>query len=313
MKRLLFIVLLVTLATFTSFGQGRKSRLMVIPADDLLKRLNCYIEKKDKGATLIERNYLKAYADLIELRFACAGIAEKFADKGFQIEDLEQSLKAIEDDKIKDDVQDLQSDALTQILNVVRPDVILELSYQLQTSGASNRLTFLLAAKDSYTRKVIATIAKPGLETLETDVPTLLTEQVELNMGNFLNRLSEHGADMMENGRTIQLTVRLEGAADFSLDDNCGATDKRYDQILEDLIETHKKEGSDSPNMLPNATGKQLQFTNIRIPYVDPKTKRGLSARNWVDLLMKDLQKSCAVKIKNTSQGLGEGRMVLTR
>ncbi|GAB4051829.1 DUF6175 family protein [Spirosoma litoris] len=313
MKNFLLNVLLFSLIGLTSFAQGRKSRLMVIPADDLLKRLNCYSEKKVQGVTVVERNYLKAYSDLIDLRFACAAIAEKFAEKEFPLEDLEQTLKAIDDEKIKDDVQDIQTDALTQVLNQVRPDVILELSYQLQKGPSTNRLTFLLAAKDSYTRKVIATIAKPGLETLDADVPTLLTEQVELNLENFLTRLSQHGADIEHNGRTIQLTVRLEGAADFSLDDNCGSSDKRYDQMLEDIIDAHKKEGSDSPTMLPNATGKVIQFTNIRIPYVDLKTKRGLSARNWVDILQKDIQKMCGIRARNTSQGLGEGRLILTR
>ena len=119
------------------------SKIMVIPADDLLKRLNCLTEKNVQGQTVYERNFQKAYIDQIDLRFVASAIADKFNKAGFQqLEDLEQAMKNMQDDAIEDEMRDVQTDALTQVLNRIRPDVVLELSYVLQKGAMTNRLTF---------------------------------------------------------------------------------------------------------------------------------------------------------------------------
>lgn len=294
-------------------AQGIKSRLMVIPADDLLKRLNCLKPKTVNGVTFLERDYQKAFIDQIDLRFACAAIADQFAKQGFPLEDLEQSLKELQNTNIASDIRDLQTDALTQVLNQIRPDVILELSYQLQKSNATNRLTFVLAAKDSYTNKVIKAIANPGLSSLEDNISVVLTEQVANNMNGFLDGLNKHGEDVETNGRTIKLTVSMAGNADFDLSEDCGTTGEPYRETLLNMIEKYKQPGSESPNTKPGETDKLVQFTNIRIPYLDTKKKRGISARDWVNSLRTDLQKMCGVKVKNASQGLGDGHIILSR
>ncbi|MFN8348854.1 MAG: DUF6175 family protein [Spirosomataceae bacterium] len=312
-KYFLMVIACLGLLRVACAQQGTRSRLMIIPADDLLKRLKCYNEKVVQGQKVAERDYLKAYSDLIELRFVNAAIAQKFVDAGFPpLEDLEQALKNITDEGIQNDIRGVQTDAITQVLNNVRPDVILELSYQLQQGAVSNRLTFLLVAKDPYTTKVIATISNPGSQTTETDVPTMLAEQVENNLKNFTDALNRHGADVQANGRTLRLSVLVDGNADFDLEDDCGSTGKAFIDVITDVVEVHKKKESETPNP-GTPTGKRVQISNIRIDYIDPVKKRGLSARDWTNYVIKDIQKTCGVKAKNISQGLGDARMILSR
>ncbi|QMW01720.1 DUF6175 family protein [Spirosoma foliorum] len=294
-------------------AQGIKPRLMVIPADDLLKRLNCLKYITINGVTFLERDYQKAFADQIDLRFACAAIADQFAKQGFLLEDLEHSLKELHNTNITSDIRNLQSDALTQVLNQVRPDVVLELSYQMQKRNATNRLIFVLAAKDSYTNKVIKAIANPGLASLEDNVPVLLTDQVLNNMNTFLNGINEHEEDIQTNGRTIKLMVSIAGSTEFELSNECSTTGVPYRDMILTLIEKYKQPDSESPNTKPGETDKLVQFINIRIPYLDTKKKKGISARDWVNLMQADLQKICGVKVKNASQGLGEGHIILSR
>ena len=314
MKKLLNCVLLVFFFIEVNAQKGTSSKLMIIPADDLLKRLNCLTEKTIQGQRVVQRDYLKAYTDLIDLRFVSGAIAQKFVDVGFApLEDLEQSLKNLEDGKIIDQVKDVQTDAMTEILNRVRPDVILDLSYKLQEGGVSNRLTFSLVAKDSYTAKVIATIANPGMQTAETDVPTMLAEQVENNLNNFTDALGRHAKDVQENGRSIKLTVNVDGNADFDLEDDCGTTGQPYIDVVMDIIEKYKKKDSETPNSGNGTTGKRMEISNIRIDFIDPAKKRGLSARDWTRYVVTDIQKTCGVKAKNVSQGIGDGRIILSR
>ncbi|GHB88902.1 hypothetical protein GCM10007390_51270 [Persicitalea jodogahamensis] len=286
--------------------------MMVIPADDLLKRLNCLTEQNVQGQTMYVRNYQKAYIDQIDLRFVSGAIAGKFEKAGFPpLEDFEQALKTAQDDAIRDDIREVQTDAITQVINQVRPDVILELSYILQKGGMTNRLTFSLVAKDSYTSKVIATIANPGMQTAETDVPTLLVEQVENNLKNFTDAIVRHAADVRKNGRTIRLLVSVDGNADFDLEDDCGTTGEQFIDIIMNSVEAHRKKDSETPNGGNTTTGKRMQISNIRIDYVDPVKNRGISARDWVRDVAKEVEKACKVKVKNVSQGIGEGRIIL--
>jgi Family of unknown function (DUF6175) len=308
--------LLISLAFLIQVNaqKGAKSRLMIIPADDLLKRLNCLTEKTVQGQRVVQRDYLKAYTDLIDLRFVCGAIAQKFVDAGFpQLEDLEQSLRNIEADGIENEVRDVQTDAITQVLNRVRPDVILELSYMFQEGPVSNRLTFLLVAKDAYTSKVLASAANAGMQTTETDVPTMLAEQVETNLNNFTTNLAKHAEDVQKNGRTIRLLVTVDNAADFDLEDNCGTTNQSYIDTIIDIVEKYKKAESETPNPGNGTTGKRMEISNIRIDVVDPIKKRGLSARDWSRYIITDLQKTCGVKAKNISQGIGDGRIILSK
>lgn len=315
MKKLTTIILLFFAFLIKVEAQrGTTSKLMIIPADDLLKRLNCLTEKTIQGQRTVHRDYLKAYTDLIDLRFVGGAIAQKFVDAGFpQLEDLEQSLKNIEDDATQNELRDVQSDAITQVLNRVRPDVILELSYMFQEGAVSNRLTFSLVAKDTYTSKILATISNPGMQTAETDVPTMLSEQVENNLNNFTAALAKHAEDVQTNGRTIRLLISVDGNADFDLEDDCGTTGEPYIDVLMDIVEKHKKKESETPNPGNGTTGKRMEITNIRIDFIDPVKKRGLSARDWARYVITDIQKTCGVKAKNISQGIGDGRIILSR
>lgn len=315
MKKLTIALLLCFACMMQAIAQkGAKSKLMIIPADDLLKRLNCLTEKTIQGQRVVQRDYLKAYTDLIDLRFVSGAIAQKFVDAGFpQLDDLEQSFKNNEDDAIQNDLRDVQTDAITQVLNRIRPDVILELSYKFQEGAVSNRLTFSLVAKDAYTSKVLATAANPGMQTAETDVPTMLAEQVETNLNNFTTNLAKHAEDVQMNGRTIRLLVTVDGNADFDLEDDCASTGQNYIDTIMDIIEKHKKKESETPNPGNGTTGKRLDISNIRIDVIDPVKKRGMSARDWSRYVITDIQKTCGVKAKNVSQGIGDGRIILSR
>jgi hypothetical protein len=311
-QRLLDDGVLKTRKLFSQIGIIPK--LMIIPADDLLKRLNCLAENTIQGQRIVERDYLKAYTDLIDLRFVSGAIAQRFVDVGFPpLEDLEQSLKNLENSKAMSQVNDVQTDAVTEILNQVRPDIILELSYQLQESRIANRLTFSLVAKDAYTSKILATISNPGMQTAETDVPTMLSEQVENNLNNFTAALAKHAEDVQANGRTIRLLISVDGNAGFDLEDNCGTTGEAYIDVLMDIVEKHKKKESETPNPGNGTTGKRMEITNIRIDFIDPIKNRGLSARDWTRFVLNDIQKACGVKAKNVSQGLADGRIIMGR
>ncbi len=309
MKNYLLNALTCVLMSVGCYAQGIETRMMIVPADDLLKRLNCYSETTVQGVKQVKRDYLKAYADLIDLRLVSARIAEKFAKRGVELEDLEQSLKDLNDSQIRDVLGDVKTDELTQVLNVVRPDVVLELSYELKKGAVTNRLAFVLAAKDSYNKKVITAIAEPGLETVEENVPALLAQEVERLLQTFLDGLTRHSIDLEQNGRSILLTVQTKNGSEIDLTKPEKVSGKTYDQIFDDLLSIHKKTGSPTPN--PLIAPSRFLYRNLRVPLTDEKGN-GISARTWAFTVIKDLQEKYGLKGENATQALGDALIIIT-
>ena len=73
--------------------------LMVFPSDALLKRLDCIKELENQGITSYDRNYAKSFIQDSELKFVIASIDEAFTKANYPLENLEQQLKQINNEK----------------------------------------------------------------------------------------------------------------------------------------------------------------------------------------------------------------------
>ena len=106
--------------------------VMVIPSDALLKRINCLSEVENQGVTSYARNYAKSFIQDSELRFVIAGIEGEFSNKGFSLENLEQTLKLINNNNAMDEMEGVARDLRAELMNTARPDYIIELDYELK-------------------------------------------------------------------------------------------------------------------------------------------------------------------------------------
>lgn len=281
-------------------------RIMVFPSDNMLYQLKCIKEiKSDTLLSYYVRQYEKAFMEQTDLKFVIAGINGKFADRGFPLESLEESLKDISNNSSHDNIRGLQEDALTQILSSVKPDIIVEVTYKYNKGTLDNSLNFIVEVKDAYTMKVIASVANPGLETLETNVAGLIAEQVEKNIPNIQESMMNHFRDIREKGRIIPLRIKLMGDASFTFDDECGG--EEYEDVVRDIIRLHSNKGTFNAVM---AGPSEMRFTNIRIPLCNDKGYPQ-DARDWVKKVAKDLEKRCGIKAKNATQGLGNAFIIL--
>lgn len=75
--------------------------LMVIPSDALLKRMNCLSEEVKQGVVRYKRDYGNSFIKDSELKFVIAEIESQFSKFGFNMENMEQSLKLITNNNAK--------------------------------------------------------------------------------------------------------------------------------------------------------------------------------------------------------------------
>jgi hypothetical protein len=287
----------------------QKPTLMVVPSDALLKRLGCLKDISQEGKTTYTRDYTKAFAEDSNLKFAITGIEGKFAEVGFSLENLEQTLKQIANEKAQDEIDNIEKDLKTVLLNTARPDIILELDYEMKpnTSGRNYMvsLTYNLSAMDAFTNKTVAAAQSAGTNSQEEDVAKLLGVAVSENLPTLQKQIQTHFADLIKNGKEITLRLNAEQGANFSFSQDCG------NEEVADAIRTWLKENAKNATFKAvKSTDKELRFTSVRIP-THTKEGKPYSAHDFANDLRKAVGKTCKLKFRNQTQSIGDAYLTV--
>ena len=170
MRKNLLLVLCSLLLVCVSCNQGGKSvdvntqqkpRLLVMPSDQLLQNFSKIKTEDAQGKTIYIRDYPGYLLADNDSKFIISTIQNKFTQFGYPLNDLEQTLKQINDQEMIDEVDGIKKDAKTILLTSAKPDIILELDYSLNMDKSSHskdkKLTYTLKAIDAFTNKVVAT------------------------------------------------------------------------------------------------------------------------------------------------------------
>ncbi len=309
-KYLIGLSLALCLTGLSAQDSQQRASIMVIPSDNLLKELGCLKMIEKQGLDYPLRDYQKAFIDHADLKFVISGIKETFAEKGYPLEDLEQTLKSIQNEQSLDNLENFDYDGRALALKSARPDIVLDLTYELRDNGMTNQLIFNIEAVDAYTLKGIASASHPGIETTSNNMPKLIQEQVEQNMHNLQDLINKHFQDVAANGREISLRIVSEDDAvdDFRRDRSCGKLP------MANWLPKWLKEntvGGYGKRVLNSA--KELKFNHIRIPLKD-ENDYPISASEWSMLLSDAILEQCPNLIAiDYSSGLGEAFLVITK
>jgi hypothetical protein len=286
--------------------------LMVLPSDALLKRLGCIKDVENQGTTSYDRNYSKAFIQDSELKFVIASIEETFSKANFPLENLEQQLKQINNEKAMDAMEGIASDARTALMNTARPDFILEIDYEFKQDPTSRNpkktLTYFLTAIDAYTNKTIASITRADVGKGEngSSLATLIKEDLTENISDFQNQINQRFSDLLKNGIEITLRITIDENANLNLGDECLGSENYNDWINNWLKNNTVKSGYKSVKN----TNKELKFTNVRINTITESGQK-FTAYDFANLLKKDISKACGVSAINKTQGIGDAHLLL--
>ena len=280
--------------------------VMVIPSDAMLKRMNCLKEIKNQGTISYSRDYATSFIKSSELKFVIAEIEGQFSTKGFPLENLEQTLKLINNNNAMDNMEGVARDLRAELMNTARPDYIVELDYELKQDPNSRNinktLTYIIKCMDVYTNKSIASITRAniGKESASNDVPGLVKEDFASACGDLSKGITNHFKDLLANGIEITLRVAAMNESAVALDDDCGD-----DEIGEKIITFLKQNTVNSTYKMSKNTGTEMYFTNVRIKTQD-EDGQSFTAYDFAKSLKKGLKKGCGLSVKNKTQSLGD-------
>ena len=286
--------------------QQQKPAMLVIPSDQLLQQFGKLKQQEALGKTLQVRDYNGYLLTDQDSKFIISTIQSAFIQMGYPLNDLEQTLKSINEQEMLDAIDGIQKDAKTILLTTAKPDIILELDYNIVTDRSSRdfkkSLTYTLRAIDAFSNKVVATIQQTNFEgNSKTTTPAALMEAaLAKDTKGFTQQINNHFNTIIETGRDITLRVTIDNGVNLTMSDECLDGDTYSDFII-DWVKVNTLLGAYNMN---RNTETEMYFTNVKIKTLNDNGTQ-YSAYDFARELSKALNKGCGIKSRNTTQGLG--------
>lgn len=251
------------------FGQAKKPKLMVVPSDSWCNEHGYMQEFDNQGTTEMIPDYVKALQSDKNLNNAISKVNILMADRGFPLQDLQQTIKSINSMSAEDNLlrsktsnASLLENPVSRLRRVAKSDIIIEMDWTVNSLGPKNTITYNLRALDAYSNKQVAGAQGTGLPSFSAEISVLLEEAILNNMDNFTSQLQNHFDDLLTNGREVVIDVRV-------FDNGSGIDlESEYDGMeLTEIIENWMAENTVNHRFnKSDATEDFILFDQVRIP-----------------------------------------------
>ena len=308
----LFIITFLLIANI-SFGQAKKPSIMIVPSD-----IYCISNGFSSNIQGIDYpDYRKALQNDSDLRLVIAKLSQMMLERGFTPKDLEQNLKALENEDAELSVMMSKSSGsfisespIDILRRTAKADIILDLDFNVKKSGFEKYINFTLRGLDSYTNEIIASVTAAGTPSASAQIETLLEEAVLSEIDNFNNQLQSYFNDLFEKGRKIKVVIRVWDSSLIDLEEEYDYEDDFYElsEIIDNWMKENTKKGM--YNTL-RSTENTLIFDQVRIDLYDDKG-RGVDAYDFIKDLRKYLRREpFLITTKKYVKGLGEAGFII--
>lgn len=309
------ILLIFSLSVFTTvtFSQAKKPTIMVVPSDVWCTQNNFMTKFDNQGTEERIPDYKRALQTDPNLLLVISKINTMMTERGFPLKNLETVLKDIDRQRAEDNMTSsstsgasLAESPLDILKNTARSDIIMQLTYTINTQGPKKYVTFILQGLDAYTDKQIAGAQGSGQPSFSADPPILLEEAVLSHLDNFNAQLQAHFDDLLSNGREVTVRIRVFSGSPVDLSQEYNGTELA--EIIDNWMAKNTMNGRYS-----NSDGSEnfILFEQVRIPLYT-QTGKAMDTRQFVTELKKFLNAApyniiCKVMI----QGLGRATLVI--
>lgn len=321
MVKKIILTLLAAGAACGVFAQAKKPTIMVVPSDAWCIRNGFIYEFNDQGHVKRIPDYSAALQNNADIRTLVSAMGDFMAQQEFPIVSLEQELKRLQNEeaelsvlKGKETNADTAEDPIERLWRKTKPDIILDLDFEIHRLGPKRQVSFNLTALDAYTSKIISGNTGVGSNSNSAAIETLLQEAVLSFKDNFLAGLMRHFDDLFTNGREITVCLKRFDSApiDFETEFDYNGQAAELADIIGVWFEENTLNGRFSQ---ADRSANQLRYTQVRIPLYG-KSLSGKEAaidatafvRTLANMLKKDPYNTV---VKTQSIGLGEVWLIL--
>jgi hypothetical protein len=306
------LTLLAVLCLSFAFGQAKKPTIMVVPSDVWCNTNGYMMSFNNQGTITKIPDLKKAFQENAGLVQVIAKINTLMADRGFPLKDMSAALKTLESESAENAMLSSKTGAgvaetpIDRLKKVAKADIIMELTYTINTTGPKKSVTYTLKGLDAYTDKQVAGATGTGAPSFSAELPVLLEEAVLAHIDGFNAQLQAHFDDMFANGREI--IVRIKKFDSWPDDLEKEFDGKELGTVIEEWMTANTVKGRYS--LSDSTEGMQL-YEQVRIPLYDASGK-ATDARGFLKGLQTFLKAPpYAITNKLMMKGLGQAVIVL--
>mgnify|MGYP001241994133 FL=1 len=311
MKKILLVCSIVLATISTTFGQAKKPTIMVVPSDNWCIKNGYFMEYDNQGTTIKIPDYKKALQEDTDVLLVISAINNMMTERGFPLKNLESVLKTLESNAAEDNMMtsketgsDVEETPMDKLKKVAKADIIMQLTWTVNTTGPKKSVTFILQGLDAYTDKQIAGAQGTGAPSFTAETPVLLQEAVTAHIDNFNASLQTHFDDMFENGREVIVKIQKWSDSEFDLESEVNGDELSY--VIEDWMAANTVKNRFS---VLDVTENMMTFEQVRMPLYNAKG-RALDTRGFARELSKYLE-GLGVPNKVVVKGLGRATIIL--
>lgn len=316
---LAFLFLCVVLfSSNTIISQAKKPTIMIVPSDVWCFNHGYVMVYQNQGTTTKIPDYKRAFQEDSELLHVLSKINGLMAERGFPLKNLESVMKSLEINAAeeamissKETGVSVQENPIDKLKKIAKADIIIQLTWTINSIGPKNSVTFNLQGIDGYTNKQIATATGTGNSSFSAEIPVLLEEAVLTNIDNFNNSLMDYFDDLFENGREVVILVRKWEDWENDLETEYGSEMDELGVIIEDWIADNSVNGRFNTT---DASENIMLFEQVRIPlyYERNGKQRAMDTRTFARNLSNYLKRNpFNIISKVTTRGLGMATIYL--
>lgn len=313
MKKTVFTIILFFLP-FVMLGQAKKPTIMVIPADVWCNANGYMMTFENQGHISRIPDYERAVQEDMNLLNTITKIGELMAERGLPLKDLASSVKSINQSAAENEMTTSHASGaaiaetpLERLLTRAKADILVELSWSVNSIGPKNSITYTLRGLDAYTNKQVAAAQGTGPASFSAEIPVLIEEAVLENMDNFISQLQAHFDDLLTNGREVGFEIRMfDNGSGASLEDEFDGTE------LAEIIDEWVAQNTVSHRYsLTDATEHMMVFEQVRIPLYR-ENGMPMDTRHFASNLRKYLRKTpYNLTSKLVTKGLGKAILII--
>lgn len=309
MKKLLLAIAFGLMAG-NALAQADKPDIMVVPSDNWFYANGYFTVNTVNGQQKKMPDYHRAFTENPDINNVITTIAQMFINRGFQTTNIWDEIKALEEENAEEMALEAGGEGEATVVSVqdmvlstVKPDIKLELNWQVNQIGFNKNAFVNIDGKDSFTNKSIAPMQRQSNDmALSTSITTLLKEAVEGGFEQLSNNLMTYFTDLSTKGREIRLAVRVTQNSVVNLTSDING--QRLQAILQDWVRQHSL--NNTGNIAPNSTKNKANFRGIRIPLVDTNGVK-MDASEWARKEgLESFLNNLGVPARVDNRGLGE-------
>lgn len=303
------IIILLILVSNYSFSQqkGIKPKIMIIPSNSWMTE-NGFVEIiNEQGSIQKSFNYSSAFDNDPILNSVINSTGGKFAERGFYLTDMQQSIKIVNDRIEKNNITGRSLNILDELALEVSADIILELDFNIKDSSLGRKIVdrFSMTVKDTYTGETLGRAGMPGSPSSSESIELLVLERVEAFISELETDVLRIFDSYVNNGRSVKIEVIL---SDDVLDYGC--FDYYETKLTDDLLLFEYFENWVYENGFkgvgtadPSPSGESINLL-INIPLVDNNGK-SVKSLDYATKFLRDTQLRNLFRMRPEQVGLG--------